>query len=316
MPEWRPTRRCATPRCSYACCTRTWACSARSGSTAWRSTTAQRFDEHLERFQKADNRRLVTAGRLNPSTILLFGAALALALGLLGYNVVVSKQIAIGTMLILFVALTGLAYPIMELIRLRKAIRQANRSAGGIFEFLERKPELHQDVRAHFLEPPREQIALEHVSLESRSGRVLLDDVSVDIPARARTALLGLQDDSKLALACLIPRLIDPKSGRVLVDGHDLREATLESIRAQVATVLQADLVFSDSVLANIGLGDPMPHPAPRHRGRQGDPCPPLHPGSAPRLRHRHRSARPLPQARRAIPHRPGAGLSSTIPRS
>jgi ATP-binding cassette, subfamily B, bacterial len=223
----------------------------------------QRFDEHLDRFQHADNRRLVASGHLNPSTILLFGAALAVTLGLLGYNVVFSKQIAIGTMIILLVALTGLAYPIMELIRLRKVMRQANRSAAGIFEFLERKPELHQDVRAHFLEPPREQIALEHVSLESRSGRVLLDDVSVEIPAGARTAILGQQDDSKLALACLIPRLIDPKSGRVLVDGNDLRAATLESIRAQVGTVLQADLIFSDSVMANIGLGDPG-HTLPR----------------------------------------------------
>ncbi len=50
------------------------------------------------------------------------------------------------------------------------------------------------------------------MTLESRSGRVLLDDVSVEIPAGARTAILGLQEDSKLALACLIPRLIDPKS--------------------------------------------------------------------------------------------------------
>jgi ABC-type multidrug transport system fused ATPase/permease subunit len=218
----------------------------------------ERFDEHLERFQGADYRRMVTGGRLSPSTVLLFGAALSVALGLLGYNVLITKQIAIGTMLILFVALTGLAYPIMEWIRLRRTLRQANRSANAVFEFLERKPELHQDVRAHFLEPPKEQIALEHVTLESRSGRVLLDDVTVEIPARARTAILGRQDDSKLALACLIPRLIDPKSGRVLVDGRDLREATLDSIRAQVATVLQADLVFTDSVLVNIGLGDPI----------------------------------------------------------
>jgi ATP-binding cassette, subfamily B, bacterial len=218
----------------------------------------ERYDEHLERYEHADTRRMITGGRPNPSTILLFGAALAVALGLLGYHVVFSKDIAIGTMIMLLVALTGLAYPITELLRLSKAIRQANRSAAGIFEFLERKPELHQDVRAHFLEPPKEAIALEHVSLESRSGRVLLDDVSVEIPAGARTALLGQHDDAKLALACLIPRLIDPKSGRVLVDGRDLREATLDSIRAQVATVLQADLVFTDSVLVNIGLGDRM----------------------------------------------------------
>ena len=68
---------------------------------------------------------------------------------------------------------------------------------------------------------------------------------------------MSLDEDAKHALACLIPRLIDPKVGRVRIDGHDLRDVTLESIRAQVATVLQADLVFTDSVAINIGLGDP-----------------------------------------------------------
>ncbi len=218
----------------------------------------QRFDEHLDRFRRDDARRLVTGFRPNPSTLLLYGAAITLAMGLLGYNVVVSKQISIATMVILFVSLTGLAYPISEWLRLQKALRQANRSAAGILEFLERKPELHQNVAAHFLNPLKKQIALEHVTLESRSGRVLLNDVSVEIPAGVRTALMGLDDDSKLALACLIPRLTDPKSGRVLIDGRDLRDATLDSIRAQVAIVLQADLVFTDSVLVNIGLGDPM----------------------------------------------------------
>jgi ABC-type multidrug transport system fused ATPase/permease subunit len=68
---------------------------------------------------------------------------------------------------------------------------------------------------------------------------------------------MGLDEDSKLALACLIPRLIDPQAGRVSLDGHDLRDVTLESVRAQVGTVLQADLVFTDSVIVNIGMGDP-----------------------------------------------------------
>jgi ABC-type multidrug transport system fused ATPase/permease subunit len=218
----------------------------------------KRFEEHLQRFRLADARRLVISARINPSTLLLFGAALALALGLLGYNVVVTKQFSIATMVILFVSLTGMAYPITEWLRLQKALRQANRSAGGILEFLERKPELHQTVGAHFLNSLKEQIALENVTLESRSGRILLDDVTVEIPAGVRTALMGFDDDSKLAIACLIPRLIDPKLGRVRIDGRDLREATLDSVRAQVAIVLQADLIFTDSVLVNIGLGDPM----------------------------------------------------------
>jgi ABC-type multidrug transport system fused ATPase/permease subunit len=218
----------------------------------------QRFDEHLDRYQKADTQRIVTSGPLNPSTGLLYGAALVIALGVLGYSVVVNDRISIATMLILLVSLAGLAHPIVDWLRMKKSIRQANRSARGIFEFLERRPELHQNVGAHFLNALKEQISFEDVELESRSGRRLLDGVSVEIPAGVRTAIIGPDDDEKLALVCLIPRLIDPRVGRVLVDGHDLRDVTLDSVRLQVATVLQADLVFTDSVLANIGLGDSM----------------------------------------------------------
>ncbi|MFI5454078.1 MAG: ABC transporter ATP-binding protein [Isosphaerales bacterium] len=218
----------------------------------------QRFDEHLDRYEEADTRRIVTSGPLNPSTGLLYGAGLTIALGLLGFNVVVIDHISIATMLILLVSLAGLAHPIAEWLRMRKSIRQANRSARGIFEFLERRPELHQNVGAQFLNALKEQIAFENVELESRSGRRLLEGISVEVPAGTRTAIIGPDDDEKLALVCLIPRLIDPRAGRVLIDGHDLRDVTLDSVRLQVATVLQADLVFTDSVLANIGLGDPM----------------------------------------------------------
>ena len=218
----------------------------------------QRFDEHLERYQQADARRIITSLPLNPSTGLLYGAAVAIALAVLGYSVIVNELITFATMIILVVALAGLAYPVVEWLRMRKIARHANRSARGIFEFLERRPELHQNVGAHFLNALKEQISIENVELESRSGRRLLEGVSVEIPAGSRTALMGDDDDSKLALACLIPRLIDPRSGRILIDGHDLRDVTVDSVRAQVATVLQADLVFTDTVLVNIGLGDPM----------------------------------------------------------
>jgi len=216
----------------------------------------QRFDEHLDRFREADFRRIVTEPKLNPTTALLYGAALAIALGLLGYTVLIREQM-ITTMLVLLAALAGLAHPIAEWLKVRRTIRQANRSAAGIFEFLGRSPELHQNVGAHFLAALKEQIVLDHVTLKSRSGRTLLEHVSTEIPAGSRTVIMGLDEDSKQALACLIPRLTDPQAGQVLLDGHDLRDVTLESVRAQVGTVLQADLVFTDSVLVNIGMGDP-----------------------------------------------------------
>ena len=222
----------------------------------------QRFDEHLERFRAADARRLKTEARLTPTTWLLYGASVGLALGLLGYSVVAARRIAPASALVMSAALAGLTYPALNWLRTRKAIRHANRSAGAIFDFLDRKTELHQQGGAQFLPPTKDRITLENVTLESRpavevgSGRILLEGVSVEFPAGSRTAVMSLDEDAKLALACLIPRLIDPKVGRVRIDGHDLRDVTLESIRAQVATVLQADLVFTDSVTMNIGLGD------------------------------------------------------------
>ncbi len=104
---------------------------------------------------------------------------------------------------------------------------------------------------------PRTRSLRERLAREPLGPRPARRGLGRDSRAGARTRILGLdEDDRSSRWLCLIPRLIDPKSGRVLIDGHDLREVTLESIRAQVATVLQADLVFTDSVLVNIGLGD------------------------------------------------------------
>jgi ABC-type multidrug transport system fused ATPase/permease subunit len=223
----------------------------------------QRFDEHLERYREADSRRIKTEGRLNPTIGLLFGSAAILALGVLCYATLVSHGPSFAAILIMVGALAALVHPALEWLSLQQSIRQGTRSAGAVFEFLERRPELQQHGGANFLAPLQDRISLENVTLESRSGRVLLEGVSAEFPAGSRTAIMSLEEDAKLALACLIPRLIDPKIGRIRIDGKDLRDVTLESIRAQVATVLQADLVFTDSVAVNIGLGDPS-FPLPR----------------------------------------------------
>jgi ABC-type multidrug transport system fused ATPase/permease subunit len=217
----------------------------------------QRFEEHLNRYREADARRIRTEGKLNPTTGLLYGAAVTLAIFLLGFNVVITKRIGPASALILTLSLVGIVYPVLQWLAMRRSIRQANRSAAAVFDFLERKPELQQPVGAKFLPAIHERITFENVTLESRSGRTLLEGVSAEIPAGSRTAIMGRDEDAKHALVLLIPRLIDPKVGRVRIDGLDLRDVTLESLRAQVALVLQADLVFSDSVLMNIGLGDP-----------------------------------------------------------
>jgi ABC-type multidrug transport system fused ATPase/permease subunit len=111
-------------------------------------------------------------------------------------------------------------------------------------------------VGARFLAPLKDRILFEHVSVDDKTGRPLLAGISAEIKAGSRVAVMGLDEEACLALVCLVPRLLDPSVGRVRIDGHDLRDVTLESLRAQVGTVLQSDLVFSDTVTANIALGD------------------------------------------------------------
>jgi ATP-binding cassette, subfamily B, bacterial len=215
----------------------------------------QRFDEHLERHREAEVGRILNQKKISPTASLLICAAGTSAVGLLSQQVLKGVSSA-ASALLLVVALLALIRPALDWIAMRRAIRQATRSAEGIFAYLERKPELHQAGGANFLPPLKERISFENVSLENGSGRVLLDGLMVEIPARSKTSIMSLDEEAKIALVCLIPRLIDPKVGRVRVDGVDIREVTLESVRSQVATVLQADLVFSDTVLTNIALGD------------------------------------------------------------
>lgn len=224
----------------------------------------QRFDEHLEGHRAAEDRRLRWTGPIGTSGRILIGAAIVLGLGALGAGVIEHPpRIGLAAAIALTGSLLLAVKTILDALEARRETRQAGRSALAIFHFLERSPELQQSIGAHFLAPLRDKISFENVTLAGPSGKTYLEGVTFEIPAKSRTAIMGRDEESKHALACLIPRLIDPKVGRVRADGMDLREVTLESLRAQVATVFQHDLVFSDSVFNNIGLGEPS-HSLPR----------------------------------------------------
>ena len=216
----------------------------------------QRFDHHLEAYGEAEIRRMIHEPKVSPTAALVIAVAVILAAGFLAANVIL-VGLSPASALLMALAVVAMVRPTLDWFAYRRSVSQADRSAGGIFAYLERKPELHQAGGAMFLPPLKERLSFENVTLESRSGRTLLDGLTVEIPAGKKTSILALDEEAKHALVCLIPRLIDPKVGRVRIDGIDLRDATLESVRAQVATVLQSDLVFSDTVVANIALGDP-----------------------------------------------------------
>jgi ATP-binding cassette subfamily B protein len=170
---------------------------------------------------------------------------------------VLHGDLSVAGVIALSTALFSLYQPVEKLLESRKYLRRGRESAAQLFKFLERRGEVGQVVGAEFLPPLSKLLEFDGVSLREPAGsRMLLEDVSLNITAGQRVGLVGADDLEKHALVYLIPRLLDPSTGEIRIDQHNLRWVTLDSLRAQIATVLQNNLVFHDTVANNIGCGD------------------------------------------------------------
>ncbi len=134
---------------------------------------------------------------------------------------------------------------------------RAAAAAARVDELLETHPDVHDPRRPELLNPGPGQVVLEDVTFAYPGGPPVLDGVDLTITGGTAVALVGATGSGKTTLSHLIPRFHDPVSGRVLVDGVDVRELGLEQLRSEVAVVFQETFLFSASVLENIALGAP-----------------------------------------------------------
>jgi len=122
---------------------------------------------------------------------------------------------------------------------------------------LDCQPEIVDRAGSLALPPVRGEVRLEGVTFGYESGQPVLRGVSLEARPGQTIAIVGATGAGKSTLVSLIPRLIDPWAGRVLIDGHDLREVQLKSIRQQVSLMLQEPFLFPFSVADNIAYGRP-----------------------------------------------------------
>jgi ATP-binding cassette subfamily B protein len=191
--------------------------------------------------------------------LLVFLGTLAV-LGLLYVTglIVLHDQLGVAGAITLATALISLYWPMVAWLENRKYLRRAREASIVLFRFLDRPGEVGQMVGAEFLPPLAKQLEFDNVSLrEPGSSRMLLQEISLTIQAGQRVALVGSEENEKHALVYLIPRFLDPTSGEIRIDEHNLRFVTLDSLRAQIAMVMQHNLVFHDTVANNISCGDP-----------------------------------------------------------
>ncbi len=137
-----------------------------------------------------------------------------------------------------------------------RQVRKGEVAAQSLFALLDRQTDVKQVVGAEYLPALANKLELVNVTVpQPGSQGTLLDTMTLTVAAGEHVALVG-DEQARVTVAHLLPRLIDPEGGEVRIDGKPLTWATLESVRRQVAVVLQDDLIFNDSVMNNIGCGD------------------------------------------------------------
>ncbi len=213
-------------------------------------------------FRKGSERSLSLALRLY-STETMFGLVVdsVLAVGTavlvwVGTMHVLDHKLGIGDLTIFLSYLKDLYQPIQGLTAHLAEISSSNAGLERVFAVLDVAPDIEDAPNARPLPPVRGAIHLEGVTFAYDETHPVLRDIDLRIAAGEKIALVGQTGAGKTTLASLVLRFFDPQTGRISVDGHDLKAVTLASLRRQVTLMLQEPVLFHSSVRDNIAFGD------------------------------------------------------------
>jgi ATP-binding cassette subfamily B protein len=196
------------------------------------------------------------AGAL-PGTIL---TAATSGVFLYGGWLIFHGAMTIGTLVAFMAFHARLMSPVQNLMGLTSGLASARVSLGRIFELFDTPPDVADNFGAAPLPPLRNSIRIENVSLRYDRAAVL-DNISVEIPAGSFYAILGPSGVGKSTFADLLVRYLDPDQGRILMDGRDIRYASLDDLRRQVILVDQSPYLFNVSIAENIAYAFPQATP-------------------------------------------------------
>lgn len=231
-----------------------------AGARVVRAFAREPFE--TQRYDAA-NRSLLDQG-LRVRRVVANAFPLLFSVGTIGVGIVTwagSVQIVKGTLTVgELVAFTSylflLLQPLFVLGFGAQQIARSGASAERLFEILDAPEDVTEKPDALSLGRLDGHIELRGVHLRYPGSKAeTLSGIDIDIPANSTVAVVGSTGSGKTTLANLVPRFYDPTQGRVLVDGHDVRDVTLASLRGQIGFVMQDSVLFSGSVRENIGYG-------------------------------------------------------------
>jgi ATP-binding cassette subfamily B protein len=220
-----------------------------------------REDENAKRFDKVNAgnwRANVQAGRITamimPVVELLTALATALVI-IFGGMRVLDGTLTVGVLVAFTLYVQQFFDPIRDLVLQYTQLQRAMAGGQRIFEVLDTKPEIVDAEDAVDLADIRGEVVFEGVSFEYVEGQKVLEEINLSVRAGETIAIVGPTGAGKSTLTSLVPRFYDVTEGRVLIDGHDVRDIKRISIARRLGIVLQDPFLFSGSVRQNIRYG-------------------------------------------------------------
>jgi subfamily B ATP-binding cassette protein MsbA len=227
------------------------------GMESWE---AGRYRKAAQRFFRANLRSVAAAAVSSPLMDIIGAIAIALLL-LLGRDQINKGFFTPGTFLAFIIAVFKLYDPVRKFALFNNSFQQALGASSEIFRFMDIEDEVREKPGAKRLPKFTQSIRFEEVSFAyGKSGdgsRDVLHGINLQVQAGEVLAVVGSSGAGKSTLVHLIPRFFDVSSGCILIDGHDVRDVTLASLRSQIGIVTQETVLFNDTIRNNIAYGQP-----------------------------------------------------------
>ena len=193
-----------------------------------------------------------TAFTLGVQTATAFGTALVVGFGLAA---VFSGEITIGSFIILLSYVRSIYSPLEAISGIFGNLNEHLVQLKGSLDLLDLEPEVKETPDAVSIGRARGEVDFENVAFAYHRRQSVLEDINFNVPAGSRVAIVGPTGAGKTTLVSVLARLYDPKGGRILIDGRDIRTLKLASLREQISIVLQEPLLFSGTIAENISYG-------------------------------------------------------------
>ncbi len=174
-----------------------------------------------------------------------------------GARMVVNEQLTLGTLVAFLSYVVSFYEPVRRLTEVDNTFQQAIAAGERIFELLDTESEIQNVPDAMPLDEVEGHVAFDHLHFRYGDGDKVLEDVTFEIAPGRMVALVGPSGAGKTSIANLLCRFYDPDSGRVRVDGHDIRQVDVHSLRQHIAVVPQDTFLFNTSVCENLRYGKP-----------------------------------------------------------